>query len=825
MTSPNTPREAASAEAARLAALAGMDILDSPPEAIFDSLTRLAALTFDAPITLVSLVDAERQWFKSCIGLDTRETARNVAFCDYAIRSPETLVVLDATKDSRFRSNPLVTGKPGIRFYAGAPLIVPDGHRLGTLCVIDTDPRPEFDAAACAKLEAMAAAVTDALIMRRDISNRDALAREQKVNRALLEQADELAGLGQCSWDVRTGVVTWSPVIHRIHGREVSLGAPDLAEMMRYYHPDDAAVMATAIERAVKYGEPCALNVRIIRPDGELRHVTVRGACEVDEAGNTTVLYSTFVDITDLRIADEATRLNAERLSFLMEQSADVIVRIEPTKGVTWVSPSCRSLGYQPDELLGHKSNDLIHPDDLPNTLEVRAARFAGLPDPPGSTREQRVRHKDGRWILFEGNPTVVRNADGETVEIINILRDVTVHRELAEALKTAREAAETVTRVKSDFMANMSHEIRTPLTAIIGYTNLLAECSGLDATAQTYLARVKTANRILLSIVNDVLDFSRLEAGQISVKTSPEQPSSLIRDCLMLFAPQADAKGLIIDFDVVDTLPERVDIDPHLTRQILLNLIGNAVKFTDSGHVRVRTGHDPVSGRLSVWVEDTGLGMDDGLLAQLFQRFSQVDASSTRRHGGTGLGLAISRGLAEAMGGVIEVVSVVGRGTTFLLQLPAPISEAIHENETPASLRHEAPLRDVRLLVIDDNPNNLELASVVFGHLGADVTQARSGAEGLATAQSTPVDAILLDLRMPGMSGPSLLGEIRAGGGPNQTAPVLAFTAGPAPMQEMQALGFDGVVRKPMVSQHALNAIRAAIRGFDNTECEVAAA
>lgn len=825
MISPSNPDKAASAEAARLAALAGLDVLDSAPEAIFDSLTRLASLTFDAPIALVSLVGAERQWFKSCTGLDLRETARDVAFCNHAIRNPNTLVVLDATKDSRFQTNPLVTGEPGIQFYAGAPLTLPDGHRVGTLCVIDTCSRPSFDAAACEKLEVMAAAVTDALIMRREISSQAALAREQKVNRALLEQADELAGLGHCSWDIRTGALTWSPVIHRIHGRDPSRGPPALSEVISYYHPDDVAIIAKAIGRAMKYGEPFAVTVRIVRPDGELRHVTVRGACEVDEAGRTTVLYSTFLDVTDLKIADETTRRNAERLNFLMEQSADVIIRVDPAKGITWVSPSCRSLGYEPEELLGHKANDLIHPDDLAYTLEVRAARFAGLPDPPGSSREHRVRTKDGRWVLVEGNPTVVRNAEGVPVEIINILRDITAKRELAETLKAAQEAAEKVARAKSDFMANMSHEVRTPLTAIVGYTNLLAECSGLDATARTYLARITAANRILQSIVDDVLDFSKLEAGQISVRTGPERPSSLIRDCLLLFAPQADAKGLTIDFEVVNSLPEFVDIDPDLTRQILLNLIGNAVKFTDIGQVRVRTDHDPVSERLSVWVEDTGPGMDEGQLAQLFQRFSQVDGTSTRRHGGTGLGLAISRGLAEAMGGSIEVASVVGQGSTFRLQLPAPASETSDASRTPAAIRADAPLRGIRLLVVDDNSHNLDLAKVVFEQLGADVALASSGAEGHATAFSTPVDAILLDLNMPDMSGVALLGEIRTGGGPNQTAPVLAFTADTRPLQEMRAAGFDGVIHKPLIPARALAAVTAAIGYFDNKECENAAA
>ena len=800
-------------EAERLAALRGLDVLDTAPEAVFDSMTRLAALTFKTPIALVSLVDTDRQWFKSCVGLDVRETSRDVAFCDHAIRQPGVMVVLDATQDSRFADNPLVTGDLGIRFYAGAPLVAPSGHRLGTLCIIDLHPRASFDDVQRDQLAAMASAVTDALIMRRDISNYVSLERERANDRALLAQAEEMAGVGHWSWDAAKDTTFWSPAVYQIHGYDPALPPPDLAGVLALYHPDDAAVLASLVQRAVSEGEPYSLSARIIRPDGDTRYIAARGACDRDEAGAVRSLVGTFIDVTDLKLADEKLRANEARLKFVMDQSADLIIRVEPGRGITWASPSCRRYGYEPEDLVGTFGVELIHPDDRANVDAVRAARFAGLPDPPGSSREHRIRSKDGSWICVEGNPTLIRGADGQVLEIVNVLRDVTAQREAARALEAARDAAQAAAQVKTDFMANMSHEIRTPLTAILGYARLLSDRPELQLDARTYVSRLGNAGQTLLAIVNDILDFSKLEAGQIVLSPKPTQASSLLRDTLLMFAPQADAKGIELDFAADSELPGAVLIDPDKVRQILLNLIGNAVKFTDRGHVRLTAGYDPALAQFDVWVEDTGPGMTREQTGKLFQRFSQVDGSSTRRHGGTGLGLAISRGLAEAMGGDIDVVSGLGRGSTFHLRIPATAAEGADDLQL-ADVVGSDVLDGLRLLVIDDNPVNRELARAILSPFGAEISEAASARDGLALAAELPVDAILLDMRMPEMDGPDVLACLRASDGPNQFVPVLAFTAGSEAFSEHDLDAFDGLVAKPMVPADAIAAIHAAIFG-----------
>ena len=291
-------------EADRLAALRALDLLDTQPEAMFDNLTSLAALIFSAPVALVTLIDAERQWFKSCIGTDICETPRDVAFCDHTIRQSRVLVVPDATLDPRFRDNPLVTGEPFIRFYAGAPLTSKDGHRLGSLCVLDVQPRAEFTTTERAQLQSMADAVSLAMNLRHDLN--------------------------------------------------------------------------------------------------ALRDVEDR-----------------------LQAADERLRANEAQLSFVLEHSADLLLRISPDATITWISPSCARYGYAVEDLVGQRTNSLVHPDDRQKLAARRASRFASLQDPTGRNHEYRVMRKDGSWVWVEENPTIIRDADGQAIELVNLLRDI----------------------------------------------------------------------------------------------------------------------------------------------------------------------------------------------------------------------------------------------------------------------------------------------------------------------------------------------------------------------------------------------------------------
>ncbi len=305
--------DVAHSEADRLAALRALDLLDTQPEAIFDNLTQLAAVTFNAPVALVTLIDAERQWFKSCLGLDgICETARDIAFCDHTIRQQAVLVVPDATKDPRFAHNPVVAGEPGVRFYAGAPLTSSDGYRLGSLCILDFMPRDDFGPKERSQLESMASAVSVTMNMRRDLN--------------------------------------------------------------------------------------------------ALRDMEKR-----------------------LQTADSDLRANQAQLSFLLDHSADVLLRITPDATIIWASPSVSHYGYTVEELIGTRTNQLVHPDDRPKLAARRFSRFAEQEDPT-ERHEYRVRHKDGHWSWIEESPTIIRDAEGRAVEMVNLLRDISDRKKAENA-------------------------------------------------------------------------------------------------------------------------------------------------------------------------------------------------------------------------------------------------------------------------------------------------------------------------------------------------------------------------------------------------------
>ena len=371
-----------------------------------------------------------------------------------------------------------------------------------------------------------------------------------------------------------------------------------------------------------------------------------------------------------------------------------------------------------------------------------------------------------------------------------------------ARRLREALEEAEQAARVKAEFLANMSHEIRTPLTSILGFASLLAG-KDLDDDAARYADRVLGASRNLLALVNDVLDFSRLEAGRLEIKPRTGSPEECGRDVAELFAPQAGEKGLSIAFDA-EGLPAHATADFDRVRQVLINLVGNAVKFTAAGAVRVSAGYR--GGVLSYRVTDTGPGLDAQAQSKLFQRFSQVDASLNRSHGGSGLGLAISRGLVEAMGGRIGVESRPGEGAAFWFEVPAPEAQA--EGEADGASLDMAAFTGLKLLLVDDNAANRELIRSLLTPLGVALTTADGGQAAIDVARMQEFELILMDLRMPGIDGWTAARAIRTGDGLNRRTPMLAFSADIGVADDAALAVFEGVVRKPIEMMVLLAAI-----------------
>ncbi|HET6970235.1 MAG TPA: ATP-binding protein, partial [Phenylobacterium sp.] len=311
-----------------------------------------------------------------------------------------------------------------------------------------------------------------------------------------------------------------------------------------------------------------------------------------------------------------------------------------------------------------------------------------------------------------------------------------------------------------------------------------------------------------LLAIVNDVLDFSKLEAGKFEIRPKPTRLAEICEETLQMFARQAEEKGLALTFDAEADLPAVAMIDGDRLRQALVNLVGNAVKFTETGGVRMAVRRADEADVVEIEVQDSGPGLDDDAQAMLFQRFTQIDGSMTRRHGGTGLGLAISRGLAEAMGGSIDIRSAPGEGACFRIRLPAPPADL------PEELAGEAfvsPIEGLRVLLVEDNAANRELVRRLLEAAGAEVSEAADGLQALERLALLPVDVVLMDLRMPQLDGRGALLRLRAEPGPNTDVPVLAFTADADMSGADDLAGFDGLIRKPIEPVSMLRAIAGA--------------
>ena len=527
---------------------------------------------------------------------------------------------------------------------------------------------------------------------------------------------------------------------------------------------------------------------------------------------------SVSVDITELKTAELEIierRDEAEKLARRAE-SAEAAAglghwRTNVRSGcITWSPQMYVIYGLDPNEppdLAAIKR--MTHPDDQAD----QAARITRQP-PDGDAYEEyvlRIVRADGEVRSLSGKSWVERDESGEITHVFGAIFDITDQQRLETQLRRAQAEAEEAAAVKSEFLANMSHELRTPLTSIIGFTNLTASQPDLPAVSRVFIERVQDASQALLCTVNDILDFSKLEAGQVSIHPQPTDLAKLCRSTLQLFAPQAGAKDLNLVYDGPDAIDLMLSLDPDRIRQVLLNLVGNAVKFTEAGEVRLSVRHSAAEGMLTVEVVDTCGGIAQDKIDRLFQRFSQIDGSLTRT-GGTGLGLAICKGLVELMGGRIGVDSSVGGGSRFWFNIPA----------TPATLA-EAPGRKtdigylnalgVRVLIVDDHPANRQVAGLFLSGIGAEVTEAVDGEEAVRLAEEWPYDVILMDMRMPRLDGPGALKRIREGGGLNDCTPVLAFTADADEtlLDRLEDMGFQGMVPKPLDSAVLLSAVAQA--------------
>ncbi len=963
-------------DAERVAALHCLGILDTPREEHFEAVCRTAQRMFGVATAVVSLIDADRQWLKTSSSLIPQEVPREQTICNHTIRGDGVFVVPDTTKDARFADGDLVVSGPRIRFYAGAPLILRPGIRLGAMCLIDTKPR-EFSESEVAALRDLAEIVVahlrlheanlrhaEAVEARRGREQIiEAQATQLRTRESALFEANRLLILGESiaqvgHWRISSadGATVWSDGTCRIMGLEPGSRIPPMHEAIDTYHVGDRDRIRSVVDTALQERGNFDFESTIQRPNGEARSVAVSGVVETDCDGEAIGLFGTIIDITERKRAEEAltrsearyrslaealpilvwatrdkdgtaTYANAcfnayygaigtarsERISRNHPDDAarmeaawrqaidsgstyavegrlrrhdgtyrwhkivmipicqpgcdrpaewlgtaldidDIIIartRLQETgdllrialesaqagawhwdmrAGTTTLASECVQIyglpGDKPMTIPTAEWTEMVHPDDrapiweaIQNAVDTQSSYVADYRLAIGPT---------DRWMRASGK--VLLDTENRPYRMVSLNFDVTEQKRADAALEAARLEAERASEAKSEFLAAMSHEIRTPLNGIIGYADLLLDRDHLRREDRHFLQLIQGSGAALLTVVNDILDVSKIEAGQFDLDPISFPFRALVEDTVAIVRGSALKTPLTMTCRIDPALPPHVLGDPNRLRQVLFNLLNNAVKFTPAGSVtltvRQAGGHppsdEPATERMRFEVTDTGIGIARAQQDRLFKRFSQVDGSIGRRFGGTGLGLAICRHLVTMMGGEIGVESTEGVGSTFWFTVVLPkCAEAVNPASLPsvsgpgaAPSAHSAsavPLvghaagRAIRLLLVEDVRVNQELGRAVLELNGYRVDIADNGAQAVEamTRMASGVvsyDLVLMDIQMPGMDGMTASRLIRSLPAPASDVPIVAMTANVMPGQiaAFQDAGMNAHVGKP---------------------------
>jgi|GEM_PF-1829527 len=578
------------------------------------------------------------------------------------------------------------------------------------------------------------------------------------------------------------------------------------ARAMYAVDPDDAimdpGVLFALIHRSDLRGFFRAMETSQadVQPGGhEFRVTTTRGLRYIRGTWNPTpqsdgsILWSgVYLDVHEQRMAEEALRETSVRFELAVRGTNDGIWDWNLQSGEIWFSPRWKQiLGYEDHELPNDSTTwrGSILPEDRADAWNRAIAFNEGKLDEYLATH--RYRHKDGSVRYLLSRATNTRDEHGRATRMVGAVTDIT-------EMMRAREEAEAASKAKSAFLANMSHEIRTPMNGVLGMAQVLGN-TPLDQEQRHFVDTIRASAESLLTILNDILDLSKVEAGKLAITPLPTQIEPIFRDMDRLYRPMADAKGLRLNIELPSTPMPFLLVDAPRIRQVSTNLLGNALKFTQEGEVTLRIAFH--EGRLRVSVTDTGIGIPPERQAQIFESFTQADASTSRVYGGTGLGLTISRSLVQLMNGRLGVESEVGHGSTFWFEIPAEecSPEIVMDLPSAPQENDETPLVG-RVLLAEDNEVNVLVAQTLLEDMGLVVDIAWDGHEAVEMASAKTYDIVLMDLHMPRMDGADATRRLRNAG---NRVPIVAMTAAAREEDRRTCFeaGMNGYVTKPFES------------------------
>lgn len=856
-------------EAQRIESLYDLELLDSPNDYYFDQLTAQAAAVFNTPICAVSIIDVNRQWFKSIHGLDVCQTGRDEAFCSHVVTDDSLLEVKNALEAPDFHDNPLVIGEPNIRFYCGAPIHDSDGFCIGSFCVIDTVPR-EFSQAQKGLLKSFALQA-EALVSLH-VRNNENIKSQKLLKRELARQSslvtNAAAGVirishkGTIENANKKAEMLFGYSAQELIGHNISMLMPKSVAVHHdgYLNKYDRDKRQNAEHTSSVIGEGRELNA--LNKHGELIpiHLAVSEVMVDDES------QSEFIGIvTDLR-ETKRKELALERQSMLLEKLHKSLTDYESLisgNGIwSFLQESLRELTNSQYALIGevdpeknepelivHSLTDLSWDKDsqslmqrflegssrVTNTQSLLGRVFAKgevvMTDSPKTA--------PGRRGLPEGHPPLhnllglpikqgdkilgmiaISNTqstlDDELVEwlepfvatcslLIQLYRQMNERERFTTELEAAKDLIEKASRAKSEFLSSMSHELRTPLNSIIGFSELLQanRKTPLNEKQTKQVHQINSSGKHLLTLINDILDLAKIEAGKLSISLEPTLIDSVASETLEVLQPLADKSGISI---FLSSNSDHIEAIADYTRlkQVLINLLSNAIKY-NRPQGSVYLSWELRNESVAISVKDTGIGISDDQLEHIFEPFNRSSAENSGIEG-TGVGLALTRKVVEYMNGDIEVVSD-SLGSTFTVTLPLSSHQARGASNKLEALVNDknelehAEIGEKVVLYVEDNPANQRLMQDIFDDFESiKLVVAHEPFLGLEMAKSHEPDLIILDINMPGMDGFQLLERIKQES-TLMTIPCIALSANAMPSDIKRGLkeGFEHYLTKPI--------------------------
>ena len=771
----------------RLQKLKSLRILDTAPEDIFDGIARLAGQLCECPIVFISLIDSDRQWFKSRLGFSEESTTREIAFCAETILGSSPFLIPDITKEPRYATHPLVQGPPYAQFYAGAPIITQDNFAIGSLCVLHTRPHtltPEQLQA----LETLARQAARHIEMRAELTlfqaKISALGESERRFRTIADASPMLLWISDEAGNRTFFNQGWCEFTGL--SREDSIAD----HWIKTIHPDDREVYQRKWEETSQQKIRLQQEFRLRHCSGTYRWVLEQAMPMFSSSGRLEGYVSSCVDLSS-RMTDELQYQNNEARFRAISEAAPLGIFVTDSDGnYIYTNHQFQKItGQSAEESFGSGWQRALESEDRER---VAASWYSATRTAKPFEEVYRFRKPDG-GVAWASVKAAAINSTDTVSGWVGTVEEITARLKADAELVEAKQSAEAAMNAKSQFIANMSHEIRTPLTAIIGFAEALRDDRNHAPDQLHCLDVILNNGKHLLDIINGILDLSKIDAGALTIERTSFSLIELIEEVHMMFAPRIAEKALSFSVKYEWPLPSTIVSDPLRLKQVLINLLSNAIKFSDKGWIELKVRYNNKRKRLVFTIADSGIGIAPEQLDNLFKPFSQANESITRQFGGTGLGLNISAHLVHALGGIIEVSSEPSKGSTFtffitpefdgapqfLTELPGEATSPTPRNTTQLKLSG-------RVLFADDALDNRRLVDHLLRKAGVEAVLVEDGQQAIDTALTDEFDLILLDVQMPNVDGLSAARALRHAG---IRTPIVSLSAGAMTSDVLKAI------------------------------------